>query len=116
MGAMDSKQQLTPLGLHLASLPVDLRYFYHINLCVIISRAFQQFLIFIFIFFFRVGKIILFGAIFRCIDSALTIAACLSYKSPFTYPWKKRQEAQAKKLEWSTAQSDHLTVLKAFNV
>ena len=57
MGAMDSKQQLTPLGLHLASLPVDLRYFYHLNLCVIISRAFQQFLIFIFIFFLELVKL-----------------------------------------------------------
>ncbi len=79
---------------------------------------------FIFIFFGgvgvgldrRVGKLILFGAIFRCVDSALTIAACLSYKSPFTSPWKQRDEAQRKKLEWSVSQSDHLTVLKVFKV
>jgi len=58
----------------------------------------------------------IFGAMFRCVDSALTMAACLSYKSPFTAPWKKRPEAQSKKLQWSTAQSDHLTVLKAFKV
>ena len=58
----------------------------------------------------------LFGAIFRCVDSALTIAACLSYKSPFVSPWKQRDEAQKKKLEWSVAQSDHLTVLKVFKV
>ena len=32
---------------------------------------------------FRIGKLMLFGAIFRCLDSALTIAASLSSKSPF---------------------------------
>lgn len=31
----------------------------------------------------RIGKLMLFGAIFRCLDPALTIAATLSYKSPF---------------------------------
>ena len=33
--------------------------------------------------YFRIGKLMLFGAIFRCLDPALTIAAMLSFKSPF---------------------------------
>lgn len=33
--------------------------------------------------FRRIGKLMLFGAIFRCLDSALTIAAVLSFRSPF---------------------------------
>ena len=49
VGALDSDCDLTPLGFHLASLPVDV----------------------------RVGKLLLFGAIFRCLDASLTIAAAL---------------------------------------
>ena len=31
----------------------------------------------------RIGKLILLGAIFRCLDPVLTIGAILSYRSPF---------------------------------
>lgn len=55
LGALTSDEKLTPLGYHLASLPVDV----------------------------RIGKLMLFGAIFRCLDPALTIAASLAFKSPF---------------------------------
>ena len=55
LGALTSEEMLTPLGYHLACLPVDV----------------------------RIGKLILFGAIFRCLDPALTIAASLAFKSPF---------------------------------
>ena len=58
----------------------------------------------------------LFGAMFRCVDSALTIAACLSSKSPFVSPFKKREEAHAKKMKWCIGHSDHLTLLKVFKV
>lgn len=58
----------------------------------------------------------LFGAIFRCLDSALTIAACLSYKSPFSAPFNKRDEADAKKKDFAVANSDQLTALKAYTV
>ncbi|XP_076282240.1 putative ATP-dependent RNA helicase DHX57 [Lasioglossum baleicum] len=85
VGAFNSECTLTPLGHHLAALPVDV----------------------------RIGKLILFGAIFCCLDSALTIAACLSHKTPFTIPFEKRHEIDAKK-EFFTANSDHLTVLKAY--
>lgn len=55
LGALTPEEELTPLGYHLASLPVDV----------------------------RIGKLMLFGCIFRCLDPALTIAASLAFKSPF---------------------------------
>lgn len=55
LGALSADEKLTPLGYHLACLPVDV----------------------------RIGKLMLFGAIFRCLDPALTIAASLAFKSPF---------------------------------
>ncbi|KAK0098694.1 hypothetical protein PV326_005105 [Microctonus aethiopoides] len=86
VGAFDSEYNLTPLGHHLAALPVDV----------------------------RIGKLILYGTIFCCLDSALTIAACLSHKSPFSTPFDKRHLVDAKKKEFSTAFSDQLTTLKAY--
>lgn len=55
LGALTADEKLTPLGYHLACLPVDV----------------------------RIGKLMLFGAIFRCLDPALTIAASLAFKTPF---------------------------------
>lgn len=55
LGALTADEKLTPLGYHLASLPVDV----------------------------RIGKLMLLGSIFRCLDPALTIAASLAFKSPF---------------------------------
>lgn len=55
---MDANEELTPLGYHLATLPVDP----------------------------RVGKIILFGAIFSCLDPVLTVASVLGFKDPFVSP------------------------------
>jgi ATP-dependent RNA helicase DHX57 len=87
-GALDSKYVLTPLGHHLAKLPVNV----------------------------RIGKLILFGAIFCCLDSALTIAACLSHKTPFNVPFEKRGKIRDPKLKFFIGHSDHLTVLEAYNV
>ena len=56
--ALDANEELTPLGYHLATLPVDP----------------------------RVGKIILFGAIFSCLDPVLTVASVLGFKDPFVSP------------------------------
>ncbi|XP_044008649.1 putative ATP-dependent RNA helicase DHX57 isoform X2 [Aphidius gifuensis] len=87
VGAFNSECNLTPLGHHLAALPVDV----------------------------RIGKLIIYGAIFCCLDSSLTIAACLSYKSPFTTIFDKRHLIESKKKEYTTAFSDQLTTLKAYN-
>ncbi|XP_051867691.1 putative ATP-dependent RNA helicase DHX57 isoform X2 [Pristis pectinata] len=86
LGALTPDETLTPLGYHLAFLPVDV----------------------------RIGKLMLFGAIFRCLDPALTIAASLAFKSPFVAPWDKREEANAKKLEFAVAHSDYLTIFQAY--
>lgn len=56
--ALTSGEQLTPLGHHLAHLPVNP----------------------------RVGKIILFAAMFSCLDPVLTIASALGFKEPFVIP------------------------------
>uniref|UniRef100_A0A672GX55 Putative ATP-dependent RNA helicase DHX57 n=1 Tax=Salarias fasciatus TaxID=181472 RepID=A0A672GX55_SALFA len=86
LGALTAEEKLTPLGYHLACLPVDV----------------------------RIGKLMLFGAIFRCLDPALTIAASLAFKSPFVSPWDKRDEANEKKLAFAVANSDHLALLQAY--
>ena len=80
------EESLTPLGNHLASLPVD---------C-------------------RVGKLILLGAMFGVADSALTIAATLSSRSPFMSPPARREEADRAKRNLAFGQSDHLTALRAY--
>lgn len=41
----------------------------------------------------RIGKMIIYGVIFRCLDPLLTIAAGLSYKDPFVTPLNFRQQA-----------------------
>ncbi|KFQ68294.1 Putative ATP-dependent RNA helicase DHX57, partial [Phaethon lepturus] len=86
LGALTPDEKLTPLGYHLASLPVDV----------------------------RIGKLMLFGTIFRCLDPALTIAASLAFKSPFVSPWDKREEANKKKLEFALGNSDYLALLQAY--
>lgn len=86
VGALDRECELTPLGFHLANLPVDV----------------------------RIGKLMLFGSIFRCLDAALTIAACLSNRSPFLSPFGKRDEAKKKKSKFAIVNSDHLTALRAY--
>lgn len=88
VGALDAEDQLTPLGHHLAALPVDV----------------------------RIGKLMLYGAIFQCLDSVLTIAACLGNKSPFVSPLNKRVEADKAKRQFALGNSDHLTVLNAYRV
>lgn len=88
IGALDDDQELTALGRHLSVLPVDV----------------------------KIGKLILFGAVFRCLDSVLTIAASLSNKSPFLSPFGKREEAETAKRQFAMCNSDHITILNAYNV
>ena len=77
---------LTALGFHLATLPVDP----------------------------RVGKMMIYGALFGCIDPALTIAASMSARSPFMSPFDKRDQADEARQQFATDGSDHLTTLTAF--
>jgi len=84
-GALDADEQLTPLGRHLAALPVDV----------------------------ATGRLILFGALLRCAEPILLIAAALSDRSPFLAPFARRDEARAAQLTFNSEQSDHLAVLEA---
>ncbi|NXA95847.1 DHX36 helicase, partial [Melanocharis versteri] len=87
LNALDMQEELTPLGVHLARLPVEP----------------------------HIGKMILFGALFCCLDPVLTIAASLSFKDPFVIPLGKEKMADARRKELSkNSKSDHLTVVNAF--
>ncbi|KAI9253572.1 P-loop containing nucleoside triphosphate hydrolase protein [Sporodiniella umbellata] len=87
VNALTKNETLTPLGTHLVNLPVDM----------------------------HVGKMILFGAIFRCLDPILTIAACLSFKGPFVRPFGKELEADMARSQFQCGDSDFLTLYMAYS-
>ncbi|KAL1115562.1 hypothetical protein AAG570_005852 [Ranatra chinensis] len=83
MNALDSDEQLTPLGYHLANLPIDP----------------------------QAGKMILFAAMFGCIGPVASIAASLSFKDAFVIPLGKEQLVDKCRLELSKGtKSDHLVL------
>ncbi|XP_022922708.1 DExH-box ATP-dependent RNA helicase DExH7, chloroplastic [Cucurbita moschata] len=99
VGALEGDEELTPLGQHLAKLPVDV----------------------------LIGKMMLYGGIFGCLSSILSISAFLSYKSPFIYPKDERQNVERAKLALlsderyglgescsNDKQSDHLIMATAY--
>ncbi|CAM6062960.1 unnamed protein product [Sphagnum tenellum] len=98
VGAVDEEEEITPLGYHLAALPVDV----------------------------HIAKMMIYGAVFGCISPVLTVAACLSHKSPFFAPEDQRDAAQRAKqalvsemtkggANIATAQqSDHLAMTAAY--
>lgn len=88
IGALDNKEGLTDLGKLMAFLPVEP----------------------------RIAKMIIFGAIFRCLDPVLTIAAGLSHKDPFVSPLNRREQAdQSRKHFAGDSRSDHVALLNAYN-
>ncbi|BFZ23488.1 hypothetical protein BsWGS_26527 [Bradybaena similaris] len=87
VGACQSDDcSLTPLGHHLAALPVDV----------------------------RIGKMLILAAIFGCLEQIAVVAAAMTEKSPFVVPLSKRSEADAAKEALSVAFSDHITLYKAY--
>ncbi|KAL6963252.1 RNA helicase [Sarracenia purpurea var. burkii] len=97
--AIGRNEELTPLGYHLAKLPVDV----------------------------LIGKMMIYGAIFGCLSPILSISAFLSYKSPFVYPKDEKQNVERAKLALLTdklegasesdkgnRQSDHLLMMVAY--
>ncbi|XP_075892371.1 ATP-dependent DNA/RNA helicase DHX36 [Nelusetta ayraudi] len=87
LNALDHAENLTPLGFHLARLPVSP----------------------------HIGKLILFGALLGCLDPVLTIAAALSFKDPFFIPMGKEKVADMRRKTLSrNSKSDHLTIVNAF--
>jgi ATP-dependent RNA helicase DHX57 len=88
VGALSAKLTLTSLGHHLAYVPIDL----------------------------RLAKVLLYGAIFRCVDPAATIAACLGAgRSPLVSPPDKRAESALAHEKFVVPHSDHLTLLRVYD-
>ncbi|XDV53947.1 hypothetical protein PO909_022338 [Leuciscus waleckii] len=77
---------LTPLGHHLAALPVNV----------------------------KIGKMLIFGAIFGCLEPIATIAAAMSEKSPFATPMSRKEEANLAKAALAVVNSDHMTIYNAY--
>lgn len=89
VGALDSDKNLTSLGRVLLMLPVEA----------------------------QMGRLVLYGSFFRCLDQALTLAAILTNRDPFVSPMHLKAEAAAKKNSWSPEEfrSDALATLRAYN-
>ncbi|GAA5943107.1 hypothetical protein JCM1841_003894 [Sporobolomyces salmonicolor] len=84
--ALTTTEEITPLGRHLAKLPMDV----HLGLFLIMS------------------------CIFGCLDAALTITAALNSKSPWLTPFGREAEADAVKRGFKVENSDFLTTYNAY--
>ncbi|WVO16893.1 hypothetical protein L204_104579 [Cryptococcus depauperatus] len=89
LGALDAHQNLTSLGRVLLQLPVEA----------------------------SIGKLCLYGSFFRCLDSALTLAAVLTNRDPFLAPPAQKSLADEIKDSWSPTsfRSDPLAIVAAYN-
>ncbi|KAF3930919.1 hypothetical protein ABW19_dt0207407 [Dactylella cylindrospora] len=85
--ALTSNEELTPLGRHLAQLPLDV----------------------------YLGKLLLLSTLYSCVDVCVTIAAILSSKSPWVQPFGKREQAEVARMNWKTGDSDLLTTYYAYS-
>jgi HrpA-like RNA helicase len=85
---IDLDCEITPLGYHLAALPINP----------------------------RIGKLILYGVLLHCIDPILTIASTESVKSVFNSPFGAKELADEAKLKFLEGNSDLLTSANAFAV
>lgn len=89
--AMDQNEDLTDLGYHLADLPVEP----------------------------HLGKMVLSAVVLKCLDPILTIACTLAYRDPFVLPAQgsqKRAALHCRKRFTSNSFSDHMALLRAFQV
>ncbi|KJX94025.1 ATP dependent RNA helicase like protein [Zymoseptoria brevis] len=86
VGALTTGEDLTPLGNQLAKLPLDA----------------------------QLGKLILLGSNFGCLDFALTAAATLSSKTPFLNPMHQKKQADTVRLGFKRGDSDLLTAYHAY--
>lgn len=84
IGALTSEEEMAPLGWHLLKFPVDP----------------------------HCGKMIIYSALFSCVDPILSIAACLDYKEPFHTPFGMERQVDdcKRKLQWPAdgVKSDYL--------
>uniref|UniRef100_A0A2P2KT91 RNA helicase n=1 Tax=Rhizophora mucronata TaxID=61149 RepID=A0A2P2KT91_RHIMU len=86
IGALDQNENLTVLGRYLTMLPVEP----------------------------KLGKMLILGAIFNCLDPILTVASGLSVRDPFLTPLDKKDLADAAKSQFSWDYSDHLALVRAY--
>ncbi|CAI7651141.1 unnamed protein product, partial [Penicillium manginii] len=84
--ALTSNESLTPLGSQLAKLPLDV----------------------------FLGKLIIHGAFFKCLDAAVSIAAILSSKSPFVNSMGSNTQRDAARASFQRGDSDLLTIYNAY--
>ncbi|CAG7931944.1 unnamed protein product [Penicillium olsonii] len=84
--ALTSNESLTSLGTQLAKLPLDV----------------------------FLGKMIIHGAFFRCLDATVSIAAILSSKSPFVNTIGSNSQRDGARLTFQRGDSDLLTVYNAY--
>ncbi|XP_062157615.1 DExH-box ATP-dependent RNA helicase DExH3-like isoform X1 [Alnus glutinosa] len=87
IGALDENENLTVLGRNLSVLPVEP----------------------------KLGKMLIFGAIFNCLDPIMTVVAGLSARDPFLMPFDKKDLAESAKAQFSARDcSDHLALVRAY--
>nr|XP_004300947.2 PREDICTED: ATP-dependent RNA helicase DHX36 isoform X2 [Fragaria vesca subsp. vesca] len=86
IGALDENENLTILGRYLTMLPVEP----------------------------KLGKMLLVGCIFNCLDPVLTVVSGLSVRDPFLTPFDKKDLAEAAKSQFSRDHSDHLALVRAY--
>ncbi|KAJ9198010.1 hypothetical protein DTO164E3_3934 [Paecilomyces variotii] len=84
--ALTNSETLTPLGRQLAKLPLDV----------------------------FLGKLIIYGAFFKCLDASVSIAAILSSKSPFVNTMGSNTQKELARLSFKKGDSDLLTVYNAY--
>ncbi|GER44447.1 ATP-dependent RNA helicase [Striga asiatica] len=86
IGALDENENLTVLGRYLTLLPMEP----------------------------KLGKMLILGVIFNCLDPILSIVAGLSVRDPFLAPLDKKDLAEAAKAQFSRDYSDHLALVRAY--
>jgi len=89
VGAIDKQENLTTLGRALALIPLNP----------------------------RIGKMLIYGSLYHCLDPVLTIASGLSYRDPFVLTTQvDRERARRVKLDFSmNSRSDHIALLNAYD-
>ncbi|MBA0859460.1 hypothetical protein Goshw_007082 [Gossypium schwendimanii] len=87
IGALDENENLTVLGRNLSMLPVEP----------------------------KLGKMLILGAIFNCLDPIMTVVAGLSVRDPFLMPFDKKDLAETAKAQFAGQEySDHIAVIRAY--
>ncbi|XP_022725166.1 DExH-box ATP-dependent RNA helicase DExH3-like isoform X3 [Durio zibethinus] len=87
IGALDENENLTVLGHNLSMLPVEP----------------------------KLGKMLILGAIFSCLDPITTVVAGLSVRDPFLMPFDKKDLAESAKAQFSGQEySDHIALIRAY--